>query len=184
MHQQTQADLRRRVDRVMRSKEIAESRKAAERALNDALSLGPAPKQPRGHAGKKGDAPQPKTEPKTAKDAKSSSDAVRGGDTDMQVKLSHAHRQLQAMAAQVREQGGTPIFVKNPKGNSKGKKDRSRSPGGSSKDSDAGSVASKYYNKKGAGKKSGKPKAKAKGKASASSPRDVREIVCYNCGEK
>ncbi len=136
MHQQTQADLRRRVDRVMRSKEIAESRKAAERALNDALSLGPAPLQPRGHAGKKGDAPQPKTEPKTAKDAKSSSNAVDGGSADMQSKLSHSQRQIQALAAQIKESGGTPIFVKNPEGNSKDKKERSRGPE-SAKGSDA-----------------------------------------------
>ena len=73
-----QSDLRRRIDKVLRTKEISESRKAHERSLNDALSLGPAPKQPRGHAGKKGDG-QPKTEPKTAKDAKSSSNAVDGG---------------------------------------------------------------------------------------------------------
>ena len=138
MRQQTQSDLRRRIDRVLRTKEIAESRKTHERSLNDALSLGPAPKQPRGHAGKKGDG-QPKTEPKTAKDAKSSSNAVDGGNTDLHAKLSHKDRQIQALAAQIQEHGGAPIFVNNLKGSSKGKKGRSRSPG-SAKDSDAGSV--------------------------------------------
>ena len=185
MHQQTQSDPRRRVDRILKTQEIAESRKAHERPLNDALSLGPAPKQPRGHAGKKWDG-QPKTEPKTAKDAKSSSNAVDGGNTDLHAKLSHKDRQIQALAAQIEESGGTPIFVKNPKGSSKGKKGRSRSPG-SAKDSDAGSVSSKSSNKKGAGRGSGKPKAKAKGKANSSTSKDakdVSEVVCKNCGAK
>ena len=106
----------------------------------------------------------------------------------MQVKLSHAHRQLQAMAAQVREAGLSPIFVKNPKGGTKGNKNnRSRSPGNSSKTSDAGSVKSENSGRKGRGKNSGKPKAKAKGKAKAGSSgdaKDISEVVCYNCGDK
>ena len=100
----------------------------------------------------------------------------------MQSKLSHSQRQIQALAAQIKESGGTPTFVKNLKGNSKGKKGRSRSPGGSSKDSDASSVASKNSTKKGAGNKSCKPKAKAKGKASSSSPRDEPKKARGNAG--
>ena len=43
-HQQTQSDLRRRIDKVLRKSEVSDSRKAHERFLNDELSLGPGPK--------------------------------------------------------------------------------------------------------------------------------------------
>ena len=134
MLQQTQAALRRRIHRVMFDKEVAESRKAAEKALHDSLSLNPTTK--RGNAGKQPKQPkepgQPKAEPS-------------GGDADLKGKLSHANRQLQAMAAQVREAGKTPVFVKKPdKGGAKGNKgNRSRSPSPSPKNSNAGSDKTK-----------------------------------------
>ena len=47
--QQTQSELRRRIDKVLRKKEALESRKAHEKYLNDQLSLGAPPhKQQRG----------------------------------------------------------------------------------------------------------------------------------------
>ena len=61
---QTQSELRRRIDKVLRKKEVTELRKAHEKYLNDQLSLGgPPQKQPRGHAAKeqeKGKKPEPK----------------------------------------------------------------------------------------------------------------------------
>ena len=51
--QQTQSELRRRIDKVLRKKEALESRKAHEKYLHDQVSLGAPPhKQPRGHAAK------------------------------------------------------------------------------------------------------------------------------------
>ncbi len=51
--QQTQSELRRRIDKVLRKKEALESRKAHENYLNDQLSLGAPPhKQQRGNAAK------------------------------------------------------------------------------------------------------------------------------------
>ena len=45
IHTQTQAALRRRIDRVLYEKEVAESRKAAEKALHEQLSLHPSTKR-------------------------------------------------------------------------------------------------------------------------------------------
>ena len=60
----TQSELRRRIDKVLREKEIREAHMAQEKFLNDQLSLeGPPQKQPRGHAAKeqkKGTKPEPK----------------------------------------------------------------------------------------------------------------------------
>ena len=70
---QTQTELRRRIDKVLREKEIREARKAQEKSWNDRLSLADQPqKQPRGHAGKeqkKVTKPEPKKTPKNGEDA-------------------------------------------------------------------------------------------------------------------
>ena len=96
----------------------------------------------------------------------------------MKAKLSHKERQLQAMAGQVKERGGTPVFVPDPKGKgkSKGKKPRSNSPS-KGKDSDSSSSPS--------GKSSGKKaKAKAKAKSAGKDAKNVEDVTCYNCGAK
>ena len=154
---QTQPDLRRRIDKVLRKKEVSESRKAH---------------------GKK-----PEKQPKeaTTKDDKGASGGGAGGDVSDKVKaqLSHKDRQLSGLAAQVKSLGGTPVFIQAPKGkgNSKGKKSRSRSSRDSGKKSDAGNSDSSSSSGKGSGKKA---KAKAKAKAAAAG-KAIEDITCYNC---
>ncbi len=81
-HMQTQPDLRRRIDKVLRKKEVSDSRKAHEKFLHDALSLGPGRKQPRGQAGKQEqDGQKADKQPKktATKDAKGASGGGDGG---------------------------------------------------------------------------------------------------------
>ncbi len=77
--QQTQSELRRRIDKVLRKKEALEFRKAHAKYLNDQLSLGAPPqKQQRGNAAKEqsdGTKPEPKKS-----DTKNDKDAPGGGE--------------------------------------------------------------------------------------------------------
>ena len=123
MHSRTQAALRRRIDRVLFDKEVADSRKAAEKAMHESLSLNPTPK--RGNAGKQPKEPKKPGQPKAE---------LSGGDAAFKEQLAHEQRQKQALAAQVRDLGGKPVFVPKP-GKTGTKGDRSRSP----PKSDAGS---------------------------------------------
>ena len=150
--------MRRRVDRVLYEKEVAESRKAAGKALHEQLSLHASTK--RGTPGKQ---QEPKKEPKkSAKPKATDAEASRGSeDPKLKEALSHSNRQLQAMAAQVKALGQVPIFVKKlSKGKGKGSSGSS-----SSSSSRSGSPGSE---------KSAAAKAKAKSKAGAKAKAKTR----------
>ena len=115
---QTQPGLRRRIDKVLRKKEVSDSRKAHEKFLNHALSLGPGQKQPRGQPGKKEHDGQPDKQPKRTakKDAKGASGGGDGGNADDRVRevTSNKDRVIKGLAAQVKELGGTPRVQERP----------------------------------------------------------------------
>ena len=177
IHTQTQAALRRRIDRVLYEKEVAESRKAAEKALHEQLSLHPSTK--RGTPGKQ---QEPKKEPKKPAKPKATDAEASQGSEDPKIKeaLSHSNRQLQAMAAQVEALGQVPIFVKKlskgygngSSGSSSSSSSRSRSPGSEK------SAAAKAKEKSKAG-----AKAKAKTRASSPEKKDLSGITCHKCGK-
>ncbi len=134
--QQTQSELRRRIDKVLRKKEANDSRKAHEKYLNDLLSLGgPPQKQPRGQAGKEQkDGTKTDGKKSATKNAKDASGGGNGGKVDDKVKeqLSHKDRQLSGLAAQLRSLGASPNFLKKSE---KGKDSRSSSSDSSKKSS-------------------------------------------------
>ena len=91
-------------------KEVEESRRAAEKALQDELSLKTSAKKRAAGKGQDPKRDSKKKANKPAKDAESASDS----DSRFKERLSHSNRQLQAMASQVRALGAVPVFVKRP----------------------------------------------------------------------
>ena len=185
-HTQTQANLRRRIDKMIYMRELEESKKQAEKALAEELSLK--------SFARKG-APAKQQQNSKSSNAHDTESSVSGADTRVKEQLSHGNRQLQAMANQVRALGALPLFVKRPnqgsneKGNNSGKSSSSKSSSSSSdksssrgrsktKGSDRGAEHAKAKaGKSDANKSKGKPKAAA----SPSPSKDLSHITCHNC---
>ena len=103
-HMQGQPALRRRIDRMIYQKDVEESKRQAEKALTEELTLKPS-------ARKGAPAKEQKGKKATTHDAESN---ASGEGSRTKEQLAHSNRQLQAMAKQVRALGATPVFVKRP----------------------------------------------------------------------
>ena len=167
-------------------KELEESKRQAEKALAEELSL-------KSFARKGAPAKEQKSKNPKAQDAQSS---ASGADSRVKEQLSHSNRQLQAMANQVRALGATPVFVKRPnqgnnsdKGSSSSKSSRSSNESSDkssrgrnkTKGGDRAAEAKAKAGKSDANKAKDKPKSFASSSSSSSGKKDLSHITCSKC---